>query len=54
VDSTGSASSTVQSSAPSETQETQGLDRYLWGAAFVVMIVWLLIKLFGKSLIRMK
>ena len=25
---------------------------YLWGAAFIVMIVWLLIVLFGKTLIR--
>jgi hypothetical protein len=30
------------------------LDKYLWGAAFIVMTVWLLIKLFGKTLIGMK
>ena len=27
------------------------LDKFKWGAAFVVMIAWLLIVLFGKTLI---
>ena len=30
------------------------LDKFKWGAAFVVMIAWLLIVLFGKTLIRKK
>jgi hypothetical protein len=38
----------------SVTSETRGKDLrdYLWEAAFIVMIVWLLILLFGKMLIR--
>lgn len=39
---------------PNNTQETKALDKYLWGGAFTIMAVWLLLKLFGKSLIRLK
>ena len=46
--------SAAQTFVPNETRATKGLEKYLWGAAFVVMIVWLLIKLFGKMLIGMK
>jgi hypothetical protein len=40
--------------ASNQAQGAKDLDKYLWGAAFMVMIVWLLIKLFGKTLIGMK
>jgi len=43
---------TAQASVTNETSEAKDLHKYLWGAAFVVMIVWLLIVLFGKMLIR--
>jgi hypothetical protein len=46
--------STARTSLPNETSGAKDLDKYLWGAAFLVMIVWLLIKLFGKTLIGMK
>jgi hypothetical protein len=35
-----------------ETPGAKDLDKYKWGAAFVVMTVWLLIVLFGKVLIK--
>jgi hypothetical protein len=54
VDSTGVSTSTGQISVPNEAQRAKDLNKYLWGAAFIVMIVWLLIKLFGKTLIGMK
>jgi hypothetical protein len=41
-----------QASVTNETAGAKGLRSYLLGAAFVVMIVWLLIALFGKMLIR--
>jgi hypothetical protein len=44
---------TVQSSQTDETQAAKGLDSYLWAAAFIVMIVWLLMVLFGKFLLRL-
>ena len=44
---------TVQSSQTDETQAAKGLGSYLWAAAFIVMIVWLLIVLFGKFLLRL-
>ena len=37
-----------------ELPRAQDLDKYKWGAAFIVMIVWLLIVSFGKTLIRKK
>ena len=43
---------TANASVTNETTGAKGLRDYLWGAAFVVMIVWLLIVLFGKTLIR--
>jgi hypothetical protein len=43
---------TGQPSITSETTGGRGLRDYLWGAAFIVMIMWLLIVLFGKTLIR--
>jgi len=43
---------TGQPSITSETTGGRGLRDYLWGAAFIVMIVWLLIVLFGKMFIR--
>jgi hypothetical protein len=46
------ATSMPQQSITSETTGGRGLRDYLWGAAFIVMIVWLLIVLFGKMLIR--
>jgi hypothetical protein len=43
---------TGQPSITSETTGGRGLRDYLWGAAFIVMVVWLLIVFFGKTLIR--
>ena len=43
---------TAKASVTNETTGAKGLRDYLWGAAFIVMIVWLLIVLFGKMLIR--
>jgi hypothetical protein len=37
--------------ATNETSGAKSLNTYLWGAAFVVMIVWLLIFSFGKMLL---
>jgi hypothetical protein len=39
---------------PSTPARAQDLDKYKWGAAFIVMIVWVLIVSFGKTLIRKK
>lgn len=47
------ASSTAEPIA-NEGKVTKAVDKYLWGGAFTIMAVWLLIKLFGKTLIRMK
>jgi hypothetical protein len=57
VDSKGT--STARTSVPDEipgakTPGAKDPDKYLWGAALIIMIVWLLIKLFGKTLVRMK
>ncbi len=41
-------------SITNDAQPSADLNKFLWGAAFLVMIVWLLIKLFGKTLIGMK
>ena len=54
VDSKGPGTSTGRTSVPDESPGPKDLDKYLWGAAFIVMIVWLLIKLFGKILIGIK
>jgi hypothetical protein len=43
-----------QAPVTNETSGAKDLDNYKWGAAFVVMIVWLSIVLFGKILIRRK
>jgi hypothetical protein len=45
------ATSMPQPSITSETTGGRGLRDYLWGAAFIVMIVWLLIVIFGKRMI---
>jgi hypothetical protein len=45
--------STSQASRTDETPEAKGLYNYLLVAAFIVMIVWLLIVAFGKSLLRL-
>jgi len=42
----------AQASATNEMPGAKDLDKYKWGAAFIVMIVWLLIVLFGKTLIK--
>src|SRR5262249_7753890 len=39
--------------ATNETSGANSLNNYLWGAAFVVMIVWLLIFSVGKMLLRL-
>ena len=44
----------AQASVTNELPRAQDLDKYKWGAAFIVMIVWLLIVSFGKTLIRKK
>ena len=51
---TGTDTLRAQTPIPNEAQRAKDLDKYLWGAAFIAMIVWLLIKLFGKTLIGMK
>jgi hypothetical protein len=43
---------TAQASATNETLGAKDLHNYVLGAAFIVMVVWLLIVLFGKTLIR--
>jgi hypothetical protein len=54
VNATGASTSTDQIPVPNEAQSAKDPNNYLWGVAFIVMIVWLLIKLFGKTLIRVK
>ncbi|HEV2716696.1 MAG TPA: hypothetical protein VGU64_15650 [Terriglobales bacterium] len=54
VDSKGPGISTARTSVPNNPQGAKDLEKYIWGAAFLIMIVWLLIKLFGKFLIQMK
>jgi hypothetical protein len=54
VDSKGPGTPAARASLPNEAPGAKDLDKYLWGAAFLIMIVWLLIKLFGKVLIGMK
>jgi hypothetical protein len=54
VDSKGPSTSTGRTSVPDESPGAKDLDIYLWGAAFIVMIVWFLIKLFGRILIGIK
>jgi hypothetical protein len=50
----GAARTSPDESPGAKTSGAKDLDRYLWGAAFIIMTVWLLIKLFGKTLIGMK
>src|SRR5690242_989248 len=54
VESTAIDTSRTQLQVPNEAQRAKDLDKYLWGAAFIAMIIWLLIKLFGRTLIGMK
>jgi hypothetical protein len=54
VDSKGPGTSTGRTSVSDESPGSKDLDKYLWGAAFIIMIAWLLIKLFGKILIGMR
>jgi hypothetical protein len=54
VNTTGVSTSTDETSVPNKDQPAKDPDQYLWGAAFIVLIVWLLIKLFGKKLIGVK
>ena len=44
---------TAQASVTNETSEAKDLHKYLWGAAFAVMIVWLLIFSIGKILLHL-
>jgi hypothetical protein len=44
---------TAQASVTNETSEAKDLHKYLWGVAFVVMIVWLLIFSIGKILLHL-
>ena len=44
---------TAQASVTNETPEAKDLHKYLWGAAFVVMVVWLLIFSIGKILLHL-
>ena len=46
------STSTAQASLTNEMPGAVDPDKIKWGAAFVVMILWLLIVLFGKMLIR--
>jgi len=50
----GAARTSPDESPGAKTSGAKDLDKYLWGAAFIVMTVWLLIKLIGKTLIGMK
>jgi len=54
MDTKAPSTSTAQTIIPNETREAKGPAKYLWGVAFIVMIVWLLIKVFGKILIGLK
>jgi hypothetical protein len=46
------SSRAAQTSVTDEMPGAKDLDKYKWGAAFIVMTTWLLIVLFGKNLIR--
>jgi hypothetical protein len=46
------SASTAQASVTNKMTGAMDLDQIKWGAAFVVMIVWFSIVLFGKALIR--
>jgi hypothetical protein len=46
------STSRAQASVTKEMTGAMDLDKIKWGAAFVVMIVWFFIVLFGKTLIR--
>ena len=46
------STSTAQASVTNGMPGAMDLDKIKWGAAFAVMIVWLLIAFFGKTLIR--
>ena len=50
----GAARTSPDASTGAKISGAKDLDRYLWGAALIIMTVWLLIKLFGKTLIGMK
>jgi hypothetical protein len=52
VDPKATSIPTGQARVTNETAGAKDLHDYLWGAALIVMIVWLLIVLFGKILIR--
>jgi hypothetical protein len=52
--SAGVADPNVTQAPVTQTSGAKDLDKYKWGAAFIVMIVWLLIVLFGKVLLRRK
>jgi hypothetical protein len=45
---------TTHASVTNEMAGAKDLDKYKWGAAFIVMIAWLLIVSFGRNLIRRK
>lgn len=47
-----SSTSTVQASVTNKMTGAMDLDEIKWGAAFVVMIVWFSIVLFGRTLVR--
>jgi hypothetical protein len=49
-----SSTPTAQAPVTNEMPAAKELDKYKWGAAFIVMIVWLLILSFGRRLIRRK
>jgi len=48
------STSTAQASVTNEMPKALDLDKIKWGAAFSVIIVWFLIVLFGRNLIRRK
>jgi hypothetical protein len=48
------STSTARASVTNEMTGAMALDKVKWGAAFAVMIVWLLILTFGRSFIRRK
>lgn len=52
--STAVSASTGPISVTNDAQPAKDLNKFLWGAAFMVMVVWVLIKLFGKTFIGMK
>ena len=54
ADANTTSTSTAQASVTNEMPKALDLDKIKWGAAFAVMIVWFLIVLFGRNLIRRK